>query len=98
MPDRRRRMDTAETLGARRVTAARIAESREALWRLALRAALLCARARNLCRRSRWEAGRARRLLRKRVLRDAVVGSPRVPPKRTRHRSTARLVAVRPVR
>jgi len=91
-------MDTTEVLPARREAAARIVEQREVLWRIALRAALLCARAQNLCRRSRWEAGRARRLLRKHVLRDAGTGAPRVAPRRTRRRSGARLVAVRPVR
>jgi len=87
-------MGTADVFAARLETEARIVEDREVLWRIALRAALLCARARDLCRRSHWEARRAERRLRERVLRHAVSGSTRAPRKRARRRSVARLVAV----
>jgi len=86
-------MESAEIVAAPRETAARIVENREVLWRITLRAALLCARARNLCRRSRREAGPARRLLH-----AYAVGSPRTLGKRPRRRSAARLVVVRPAR
>jgi len=70
-----------------------LARHRDELWSVGLRAALLRARAKQITRRSRWEARRARRLLHKHVLRGA---AKTAPPRRkaARRRSRARLIVV----
>ena len=72
---------------------ARLAQHRDDLWMLGIRAALLRAEAGRLCRRSRWEARRARRQLQRPIVRGTVT-----PPQQrrfVRRRSRTRLVVVR---
>jgi len=70
-----------------------LARHRHELWLLGLRAALVRAAAARVCRRSRWQARRARRLLDQRVL--CGIASPVAPRRRrSRRRSRARLVVV----
>jgi hypothetical protein len=52
--------------------AARLARRRKELWAVVLRAKRLCVDSDRLCRRSRWETRRARRLLEQRVLRGVL--------------------------
>jgi hypothetical protein len=71
-----------------------LARHREALWLLGIRAAILRAEAARLCRRSRWQARRARYLLQRHARRGvATIASPRCR-KSGRRRSRAHLVVV----
>ena len=72
-----------------------LAEHRDRLWLLGIRAAVLRAEAARLCRRSRWQARVARQLLQKHVLRG--VETRAIPRRRksARPRSLTRLVLVR---
>ena len=71
-----------------------LAEHREALWQLGIRVAIVRVKSAHQCERSRWEAQRARRLLRQRVLRGVSEKSAASRTKRTRHRPGAFLVTV----
>ena len=86
-------MSVAEALAAHDDIEARLAQHRHDLWVLGLRAAVLRAEAQRLCRRSRWEARRARRQLQQHLVRGTVTKpSPQRP---VRRRSRGRLVVVR---
>jgi len=89
-------MGTVDHIGDRIDDAARMAEHRDALWQLGLRAAILREQAARLCRRARWEARRTHHLLRLRVVRDLVTTSTRPRSKSRRRRCRAWLVAVAP--
>ena len=73
---------------------AHLADHREQLCNLGIRAALLRAETARLCQRSRWEARRGRWLLQQHVLRGVVTKMAPTRRKSDRRRSRARLVVV----
>jgi hypothetical protein len=74
--------------------AAQMARRRDELWLVVLRAKCLCFESDRLCRRSRWEARRARRLIERRVLRGLVTQPPAHARRPRRPTSRRRLRAV----
>ena len=72
-----------------------LAQHRDLLAIIGLRAAVRRATSARVCRRSSWQARRAHRLLQQRVLRDIVPKVARTPKRASGRRSRARLVIVK---